>query len=164
MWHRRSKTLRKNVKKLIGSQYPFAQISFFTFFLTVLDRRCHKFSKGYSSNFSTELSSQIFDCCPRNFLIQEERIGNVVSTSHWIRPVFMFFLFHKWKFIYPFQNNIRYKDLNIFWKSSVNIDKLQILWRRKKISRRRRYNISQRSCPLGIIHVITKLRGRIWWI
>ena len=31
--------------------------------------------------------SQIFDCCPRNFLIQEERIGNVVSTSHWIRPV-----------------------------------------------------------------------------
>ena len=29
--------------------------------------------------------TQIFDCCPRNFLIQEERIGNVVSTSHWIR-------------------------------------------------------------------------------
>ena len=26
-------------------------------------------------------------CCPRNFLIQEERIGNVVSISHWIRPV-----------------------------------------------------------------------------
>ena len=40
------------------------------------------------NNFSTELSSQIFDCCPRNFLIQEERIGNVVSTSHWIRHVF----------------------------------------------------------------------------
>ena len=37
-------------------------------------------SKGYL-NFSTELSSQIFDCCPRKFLIQEERIGNVVSTS-----------------------------------------------------------------------------------
>ena len=87
MWHCWSKTLRKNVNKLIGNQYPFAQISFFTFFLTVLDRWCHKFSEGYSSNFSTELSSQIIDCCPRNFLIQEERIGNVVSTSHWIRPV-----------------------------------------------------------------------------
>ena len=45
------------------------------------------FSEDYLNNFSTELSSQIFDCCPRNFLIEEERIGNVVSTSHWIRPV-----------------------------------------------------------------------------
>ena len=85
LWHRWSKTLRKNVNKLIGSQYPFAQISFFTFLLKVLNWQCHK---GYSSNFSTELSSQIFDCCPRNFLIQEERIGNVVSTSNWIRPVY----------------------------------------------------------------------------
>ena len=52
-----------------------------------LDQRCWRFSKGYLNNFSTELSSQICDCCPRNFLIQEERIDNVVSTSHWIRPV-----------------------------------------------------------------------------
>ena len=88
LWHRWSKTSRKNVNKLIGSQYSFAQISFFTFFLTVLDRRCYKFSEGYPSNFSTEWSSQIFYCCPRNFVIQEERIGNVVSTSHWIRPVY----------------------------------------------------------------------------
>ena len=68
-------------------QYPFAQISFFTFFLTVLDRWCHKFSEGYLSNFSIKLSSQIFYFFPRNFLIKEERIGNVVSTSHWIRHV-----------------------------------------------------------------------------
>ena len=52
--------------------------------------QCHKFSKSYPSNFSTEFSSQIFDCCPRNFLIQEERIGNVVSTMNWITPVYRF--------------------------------------------------------------------------
>ena len=46
-----------------------------------------KISEVYLNNFSTELSSQIFDCCPRNFLIQEKQNGNVVSTSHWIRPV-----------------------------------------------------------------------------
>ena len=46
-----------------------------------------KIFQSYLSNFSTELSSQIFDCCPRNFLIQEKQNGNVVSTSHWIRPV-----------------------------------------------------------------------------
>ena len=61
--------------------------SLFNFFLKFLDQRCWRFSEGYLNNFSTELSSQIFDCCPRNFLIQEERIGNVVSPSHWIRPV-----------------------------------------------------------------------------
>ena len=33
-------------------------------------------------NFSTELSSQIIYCCPRNFLIREKQNGNVVSTSH----------------------------------------------------------------------------------
>ena len=59
------------------------------FFLKVLDQWCHKFSEGYLSNFSTELSSQIFYFCHRNFLIQEERIGNVVSTSHWITPVYV---------------------------------------------------------------------------
>ena len=57
------------------------------FFLKLLDQGCGRCSEGYLNNFSTELSTQIFDCCPRNFLIQEERIGNVVSTSHWIRPV-----------------------------------------------------------------------------
>ena len=62
-------------------------LSLFKLFLKVLDQQCHKFSKGYLSNFSTELSSQTFDCCPRNFLIQEETIRNVVSTSHWITPV-----------------------------------------------------------------------------
>ena len=35
-----------------------------------------------------KLSSQIFDCCPRNFLIQEKQNGNAVSSSHRIRPVF----------------------------------------------------------------------------
>ena len=53
----------------------------------LLDQRCWRFSEGYLNNFSTELSSQIFNCCPRNFLIQEKQNGNVVSTSHWIRPV-----------------------------------------------------------------------------
>ena len=43
--------------------------------------------KIYLNNFSTKLSSQIFDCYPRNFLIQEKQNGNVVSTSPWIRPV-----------------------------------------------------------------------------
>ena len=62
-------------------------LSLFKFFLKVLDQQCHKFSEGYPSNFSTELSSQISECCSRKFLIQEERIGNVVSTSHWITPV-----------------------------------------------------------------------------
>ena len=62
-------------------------ISLFTFFLKVLNQQCHIFSKGYFSNFSTDLSSQIFDCYPRNFVIQEEGFGNVVSTSHWITPV-----------------------------------------------------------------------------
>ena len=71
--------------------------SLFKFFLKFLDQRCWRFSKGYLNNFSTELSSQIFDCCPRNFLIQEERIGNVVSTSHWIRPVMKLF-FIRWEF------------------------------------------------------------------
>ena len=28
-------------------------------------------------------------CCPRNFLIQQKPNGNVVSTSHWIRPVLL---------------------------------------------------------------------------
>ena len=62
-------------------------LSLFKFYLKFLDQPCWRFSKCYPNNFSTELSSQIFDCCPRNFLIQEERIGNVVSTSHWITPV-----------------------------------------------------------------------------
>ena len=31
---------------------------------------------------------RFFDCCPRNFFIQEKQNGNVVSTSHWIRPVY----------------------------------------------------------------------------
>ena len=87
--HRWSKNLRKNLNKLHGSQYPVAQYSFFKFFLKLFDQWCWRFSKGYLNNFSTELSSQIFDFCPRNFLIQEQQNGNVVSTSHWIRPVLM---------------------------------------------------------------------------
>ena len=55
------------------------------FFLKLLDQRCWRFFEDYLNNFSTELSTQI--CCPRNFLIQEKQNGNVVSTSHWIRPV-----------------------------------------------------------------------------
>ena len=85
-----SKNLRKKLNKLHGSQYPVAQCSLFKFFLKLLDQRCWRFSKGYLSNFSTELSSQIFDYCPRNFLIQEKQNCNVVSTSHWIRHVFLF--------------------------------------------------------------------------
>ena len=53
----------------------------------MLDKWCGRFSEGYLNDFSTKLSSQIFDWCPRNFLIQEKQNGNVVSTSHWIRPV-----------------------------------------------------------------------------
>ena len=63
--------------------------SLFKFFLTLLDQWCWRFSEGYLNNLSTKLSSQIFDCCLRNFLIQEKQNGNVVSTSHWIRPVQM---------------------------------------------------------------------------
>ena len=76
-----------NLNKLRGSQYPVAQCSLFKFFLKLLDQWCWRFSEGYLNNFSTELSSQMFDCCPRNILIQEKQNGNVVSTSHWIRPV-----------------------------------------------------------------------------
>ena len=85
-WRNYSSNLRKFVHKNCATRY-WLQISFLNFFLKVLDQQCHKVSKGYLSNFSTELSSQIFDCCPRNFLIQKETIGNVVSTSHWITPV-----------------------------------------------------------------------------
>ena len=78
---------KKNLNKLHCATGYWLPCSLFKFFLKFLDQRCWRFSKGYLNNFSTELSSQIFYCCPRNFLIQEERIGNVVSTSHWIRPV-----------------------------------------------------------------------------
>ena len=57
------------------------------FFLSCWTNDVEEFPKVTWIIFSTELSTQIFDCCPRNFLIQEEKIGNVVSTSHWIRPV-----------------------------------------------------------------------------
>ena len=85
--HRRSNDLRKNLNKLHCATGYWLPYSFFKFFLKLLDQQCWRFSEGYLNNFSTKLSSQIFNCCPRNFLIQEERIGNVVSTSHWIRPV-----------------------------------------------------------------------------
>ena len=88
LWHCWSKTLRKNVNKLIGATGYWLPISLLTFFLKVLDQWCQKCSEGYLSNFSTDLSSQILDCCPRNFVIQEERFGNVVNTSHWITPVY----------------------------------------------------------------------------
>ena len=68
--HHWSKNFFKNLNKLHGSQYPVAQCSYSIFFLKLLDQRCW-----------------IFDFCPRNFLIQEKQNGNVVSTSHWIRPV-----------------------------------------------------------------------------
>ena len=82
MWGISSNNLRKNLNKL--------PCSLFTFFLKLLDQQCWRFSEGYLNNFSTELSYQIFDCCPRNFSIQEKQNGNVVSNSHWIRPVFIF--------------------------------------------------------------------------
>ena len=63
--------LKKKIEKLYGSQYPVAQCSLFNFFLKSLDQRCWRFSKVYLNNFYTELSSQIFDCHPRNFLIQK---------------------------------------------------------------------------------------------
>ena len=62
-------------------------MQFIQIFHKLLDQWWWRFSEGYLNNFSTELSTQIFDCCPRNFLIQEKQNGNVVSTSHWIRPV-----------------------------------------------------------------------------
>ena len=86
--HRWSNNLRKNLNKLHCATGYWLPCSLFKFFLKLLDQWCWRFSKGYLNNFSTELSTQIFDCCPRNFLIQEERTGNVISTSHWIRPVF----------------------------------------------------------------------------
>ena len=85
--HHWSNNLRKNLNKLHCATGYWLPCSLFKFFLKLLDQWCWRFSEGYLNNFSTELSTQIFDCCPRNFLIQEERIGNVVSTSHWIRPV-----------------------------------------------------------------------------
>ena len=51
------------------------------------DQWCYRFSEGYPNDISTVLSSCIFNCCPRNLEIQEERIGNVVSTLNWITPV-----------------------------------------------------------------------------
>ena len=92
------KLFRKNLNKLHCATGYWLPRSLFKFFLKLLDQWCWRFSEGYMNNFSTELSSQIFDCCPRNFLIQEERIGNVVSTSHWIRPVLK--LIHAW-LLYP---------------------------------------------------------------
>ena len=62
-------------------------LSLFDIFLSCWTNDVEDFFEGYLNNFSTELSSQIFDCCPRNFLIQEKQNGNVVSTSHWIRLV-----------------------------------------------------------------------------
>ena len=79
---------KKFVHKNCATGY-WLPLSLFKFFLKFLDQQCWRFSEGYLNNFSTKLSSQIFDCCPRNFLIHEERIGNVVSTSHWITPVLL---------------------------------------------------------------------------
>ena len=79
--------LKKNLNKLYCATGCWLPHSLFKFFLKLLDQWCWRFFEGYLNNFSTQLSSQIFDCCPRNSLIQEERIGNVVSTSHWIWPV-----------------------------------------------------------------------------
>ena len=89
---RRSSTslVQQLKKKLVYKNFAtgyWEPLSLFNFFLTFWDQWCWRFSEGYLNNFSTKLSSQIFDCCLRNFLIQEERIGNVVSTSHWITPV-----------------------------------------------------------------------------
>ena len=77
----------KNLNKLFCATGYWLPCSLFKFFLKFLDQRYWRFSEGYLNSFSTELSSQICDCFPRNFLIQEGRIGNVVSTSQWIRPV-----------------------------------------------------------------------------
>ena len=78
---------KKLVHKNCAAAY-WLPLSLFTFFLKLLGQWCYRFFEGYPHNFSTELSSQIFDCCPRNFLIQEERIYYVVSTTNWITPVF----------------------------------------------------------------------------
>ena len=62
-----SNNLRKNLNKLHCAKGYWLPISLFKFFLKLLDQQCWRFSKGYLNNFSTELSSQIFDCYPRNF-------------------------------------------------------------------------------------------------
>ena len=90
---RKSSTLlvQKLKKKLEWTEWwsvPCCTIFVNSFFLKLLDQQCWRFSEGYLNNFSTKLSSLIFDCYPRNFLIQEKQNGNVISTSHWIRPVF----------------------------------------------------------------------------
>ena len=77
-------------KKIVHTNHAtgyWLPLSLFKFFLKFLDQWCYRFSKGYPNNFSTKLSSQICDCCPRNFLVQEESIGNVVSSTNWITSV-----------------------------------------------------------------------------
>ena len=81
--------LKKKLVHKNRATRPWLPHSLFKFFLKFLDQRCWRFSEGYLNNFSTELLSQISDCCPTNFLIQEKQNDNVVSTSHWIRPVLM---------------------------------------------------------------------------
>ena len=70
---------KKCVHKNCATGY-WLPLSLFNFLLNILDQRCHIFSifstfsifsSHYLSNFSTEFSSQIFDCCHRNFLFQE---------------------------------------------------------------------------------------------
>ena len=77
----------KHLNKLHCATGYWLPCSLFKFFLKLLDQRWWKFSEGYLNHFSTKLSSQIFDCCPRKFLIQEKQNGNLVITSHWIRSV-----------------------------------------------------------------------------
>ena len=69
----------------------------------------------------------------KTFLIQEERIGNVVSTSHWIRPVLeAAFKCCRWQITFPwrrleccwFPNRECFQSLILqefieFWKSTL---------------------------------------------
>ena len=96
--HHWSNNLRKNLNKLHCTTGYWLPHSLFKFFLKLFDQWCWRFSEDYLNNFSNKLSCQIFDCCPRNFLIQEERIGNVVSTSHWIWPVDWLDSLHEMRF------------------------------------------------------------------
>ena len=116
LWHCWSNNLRKNeFTKLCNRELTATQ--FIQFFLKLLDQQCHKFSKSYQINFSTDLSFQILDWCPRNFEIQEEGFGNVVSTSHWITPVITHLVWHS---IHVWEEEGLYaqkKFLSLIWKS-----------------------------------------------
>ena len=86
LWHHWSNNLKKiSSQKLCNRVLTITHL--IIIFLKVFRPVMIQIFKGYPNNFSAKLSSQIFKCYARNFLIHEERIGNVVITTNWITPV-----------------------------------------------------------------------------